>query len=136
MSNLKLLLIARNEWVDQHILAAIRRSDQLGLTPAQSRLLAHMGGRPINMAALGRKLAISRQAVHKTVGELVRLGVLKVSDDPERRNSKLIQYTELGREVNRRGARIIADIEKELSSRLGAERYRRLIEALQTDWGD
>lgn len=135
MSNLKQLLIARNEWVDHRILAAIRRSENRRLTPAQSRLLAHMGGRPMSMAALARRLAISRQAVHKTVGELARLGILRLRDDPERGNSKLIEYTEVGREVNRRGARIIADIEKELAGRLGPARVKTLLEVLAMDWG-
>ena len=98
MPNLKQLLIARNEWIDSEIMRAVQRSESFAyLSPAQSRLLAHMGGRPTSMAALSRKLAISRQAVHKTVGELVRRGILSISDDPERRNAKLIQYTDLAR---------------------------------------
>ncbi|MFT3802929.1 MAG: helix-turn-helix domain-containing protein [Burkholderiaceae bacterium] len=137
MPNLKQLLIARNEWIDSEIMRAVHHSDSFAyLTPAQSRLLAHMGGRPTSMAALSRKLAISRQAVHKTVGELARRGILSVSDDPERRNAKRIQYTELGKTLNRSGAQIIAEIEKRVSRQLGDERYRQLIEALSADWSE
>ena len=32
-------------------------------------LLAHMGGKPVSMAELARRLAISRQAVHKKHGK-------------------------------------------------------------------
>lgn len=133
--NLKQLLIQRNEWLDQQLMAAIRKSpDYAYISPAQSRLLAHMGGRPMSMAELARKLAISRQAVHKTVGELVRRGILAVEEDPQRRNSKQVRYTELGKDLNRGGARMIADIEKRLARRLGADRYRLLLELLGEDW--
>lgn len=133
-ANLKQLLLARSEWFAREIMKGVRASEHAYITPAQSRLLAHMGGKPMSMAELARRLAISRQAVHRTVGELARGGILEVLEDPQRRNSKLVAYTERGRQVNRTGAQIIAGIEQRLARKLGARRFETLRELLEADW--
>ena len=58
----------------------------------------------------------------------------EVRDDPERRNAKIVTYTEKGRQVNRAGARIIEQIEQRLAERLGAGRLEALRELLAEDW--
>ena len=132
--NLKQLLISRNDWFAQQIMQRVRLSENAFLTDAQSRLLAHMGGKSMSMAELGRRLAISRQAAHKMVTELCRRGILELRDDPARGNSKIVAYTARGREINRNGARIIEDIEQRLVLKLGAERVAQLKEILGQDW--
>lgn len=134
--NLKQLLLARSDWFAREIMEGVRSSEFAFLTPAHSRLLAHMGGRPTSMAELARRLAISRQAVHKTVTELVRRGILEVRDDPIRRNSKLVVYTDKGREVNRRGAAIIERVERRIAERIGDAELRSLKAALAARWDD
>jgi DNA-binding MarR family transcriptional regulator len=128
--NLKQLLIAKNEWFAEQIMEGVRGSEYGFITPAQSRLLAHMGGKPINMAELSRKLGISRQAVHKTVAELARRGILELRDDPDRGNSKLVVYTEKGMQVNRVGVDIITSIESQISKKIGAKPLKQLKELL------
>jgi DNA-binding MarR family transcriptional regulator len=118
-SNLKQLLIAKNDWFAEQIMDGVRGGEYGYITPAQSRLLAHMGGKPNSMAELSRKLGISRQAVHKTVVELARRGILELQDDPERGNSKLVVYTDKGKKVNRAGMEIIANIEAKIAERIG-----------------
>ncbi|UCE31260.1 MAG: MarR family transcriptional regulator [Burkholderiales bacterium] len=134
--NLKQLLLARSDWFAREIMRGVRRSDYAFITPAQSRLLAHMGGKPMSMAEIARRLAISRQAVHKTVAELVRRGILQVVVDPERGNQKLVVYTQRGRAVNRIGAEIIESIEAGIAERLGAEGLAELKRLLSSDWGE
>jgi len=132
--NLKQLLLARSEWFAREIMKGVKRSEYAFITPAQSRLLAHMGGRPTSMAELARRLAISRQAVHKTVAELVRRGILEVRDDPEKGNAKLVVYTDKGRQVNRAGAQIIERLEERVAERIGRERLAELRGLLAADW--
>ena len=115
-------------------MSGVRRSEFAYITPAQSRLLAHMGGRPMPMPELARRLAISRQAVHKTVTELARRGILEIRDDPERRNAKLVVYTERGRQVNRAGAAIIERVEERIAARLGRARLDELKALLAAEW--
>lgn len=133
-ANLKQLLLARSDWFAREIMSGVKRSEFAYITPAQSRLLAHMGGKPTSMAELARRLAISRQAVHKTVAELARRGILEIRDDPERRNAKLIVYTERGRQVNRAGAQIIERLEDRIAARIGRERLAELKALLDAEW--
>ena len=132
--NLKQLLLARSDWFAREIMSGVRRSEFSYITPAQSRLLAHMGGKPCSMSELARRLAISRQAVHKTVAELARRGILEIRDDPERRNAKLVVYTERGRQVNRAGAQIIERLEERIAGRIGRERLAELKALLDAAW--
>ena len=134
--NLKQLLIERSDWFAREIMKGVKRSDFAFITPAQSRLLAHMGGKPMSMAEIARRLAISRQAVHKTVTELLRRGILEVRDDPERGNSKLVVYTEKGRQVNRGGAQIIERIEERIARRIGSDGLATVKRLLSQAWDD
>ena len=133
-ANLKQLLLVRSDWFAREIMSSVRRSEFAYITPAQSRLLATMAGKPTSMAELARRLAISRQAVHKTVAGLARRGILEIRDDPERRNAKLIVYTERGRQVNRAGAQIIDRIEDRIAARIGRARLDELKALLDADW--
>ncbi len=117
--NLKQLLIASSDWFAQEVMKGVQQTPYDYLTPAQSRLLANMGGKPMSMADLGRRLAVSRQAVHKMVMELSRRGILALQDDPGRRHGKLVVYTEKGRQLNRAGAQLIDTIEQNIEKRIG-----------------
>jgi DNA-binding MarR family transcriptional regulator len=133
-ANLKQLLLARSDWFAREIMSGVKRSEYAYITPAQSRLLAHMGGKPTSMSELARRLAISRQAVHKTVAELARRGILEIRDDPDRGNARLVVYTERGRQVNRAGAQIIDRIEERIGERIGRERLAEMKALLAADW--
>lgn len=134
--NLKQLLLQRSDWFADEIMRGIQRSPWPDITAAQSRLLATMGGKPMSMAELGRRLAISRQAVHKTVNELVRKGILELRDDPDRGNAKRVVYTEKGRQINRAGAQIIERVERDLAARIGTPALKQLKALLAGPWSD
>ncbi|MEZ5649226.1 MAG: MarR family transcriptional regulator [Burkholderiaceae bacterium] len=132
--NLHQLLLHRADWFAAEIMRGIRKSPYPQITPSQSRLLAHMAGRPTSMAELARRLAISRQAVHKTVNELARQGILEVHKDPERGNATLVTYTAKGRAINRAGAAIIESAEARIAEQIGPDTLERLKNLLRRDW--
>lgn len=132
--NLTQLLLKRSDWFADEIMRGIQESPWPYITPAQSRLLARMGGKSASMAELGRRLAISRQAVHKTVNELVRLDILEVCTDPQRGNAKLVSYTETGRAVNRAGVNLIEQAEQKLATHIGAPALSQLKMLLSNGW--
>lgn len=133
--NLKQLLLERSDWFAREIMKRVPESGFPYITPAQSRLLALMGGKPMSMAELARRLAISRQAVHKTVTDLARRGILELRDDPVRGNSKLVLYTDKGRQLNRVGAQLIDRIEAGIAREIGDDELARLKALLGRDWG-
>ncbi len=132
--NLNELMLARSDWLAQQLASGVEMSRFNHITPAQTRLLAQMGGKPTSMAELARRLGVSRQAVHKTVNDLQNRGILQVEEDPERGNATKVAYTALGREVNREGAKIIQQIETRLEKQLGAKQVQQLKLLLQQKW--
>ncbi len=133
--NLNQLLLTRTDWLSERINAAVKASPYSSITPAQTRLLALMAGKPASISELARRSGVSRQAIHRTVLELEQRGILKVQTDPQRANSKLVEYTELGREVNRHGAMIIQKIEQQIAQQVGTRELERLKHLLGKHWG-
>ena len=133
-TNLKQLLIARNDWLSSEIFKGAKAAGYGSLTESEARLLAHMAGKPMSMSELARRLSISRQAVHKTVAELESRGVLEVQNDPQRGNSKLVIYTAKGKELNATGVKIIAQIEARIAEQIGAKDLETLKRILALNW--
>ena len=133
-TNLKQLLLARNDWFSSEIFKGAKAAGYSSLTQSEARLLAHMAGKPMSMSELARRLSISRQAVHKTVAELERRDVLEVKNDPQRGNSKLVIYTAIGIELNSAGVKIIGQIEARIAQRVGAKDLEALKRILALDW--
>jgi hypothetical protein len=92
-----------------------------------------MGAKPMSLADLGRRLASSRQAVHETVTEPARRGILQVNKDPAQRNSASAVYIDKG-QVNRVGAALIAQIETRVAQRLGEREFSRLKQLPALPW--
>jgi DNA-binding MarR family transcriptional regulator len=57
-----------------------------------------------------------------------------VRDDPQRRNARLVVYTEMGKQVNRAGAKIINAIEARIGAKLGPDKLETLRDLLAADW--
>ena len=129
-------LIRAYEWFDDALIARMDASGYPGLTRSTSMIFSYLdpeGSRPVDLA---RRIGISRQAVHKTLAEMVESGLVTLAPDPTDQRAKLVMLTELGREHVVVARQILADLEQELDARIGSERLAGLREALAADWGD
>ncbi len=132
--NLRQLLLKRSHWFEERIFGAADRYGYGFITPAMNRLFAHMPREPVSISALARRLAVSRQAVHQTVTEACRRGILElVVHDSDARLRK-VQFTEQGRTMTRSASRAAREIEDELERRLGAEDFAALRRILERPW--
>ncbi len=115
----------------------VESADRYGygfVTPAMNRLFAHMPREPISISALARRLAVSRQAVHQTVTEACRRGILElVAHDSDARLRK-VRFTDMGRNMTRSAALAVGEIETELERRLGSEDFAALRRILERPW--
>jgi DNA-binding MarR family transcriptional regulator len=85
-----------------------------------------------NMASeIARRLNLSRQAIHKTVRELTALGYVETVENPEKRNSKVIQITAHGEQLIAQARHMFSDLDQRLSSEQNVVDIERLI-ALMT----
>ena len=73
----------------------------LGLSSARWQVLGALAleARPLTVAQIGRRMALSRQAVQRVVNDLVSDGVLELRDNPDHKRAKLVVLTEKGTNV-------------------------------------
>ncbi len=74
-------------------------SKDLEVSTARWQTLAVIRYEPITVAALSRRLGLSRQSVQQTVNRLVKQGLVEFTDNPDHRTSPLTRLTGRGREI-------------------------------------
>lgn len=76
---------------------------------------------------LASRARITKQAMGEVIRELVDLGVLEMTPDPEDRRAKLVTYTKKGREFAKGGFGHILDVEQALVDLVGRAEYESAI---------
>jgi DNA-binding MarR family transcriptional regulator len=132
--SLRQLLMTRGEWFEEQVLADAEKSGYGFVTPSMNRLFAHMRYRPMSISDLARKMGISRQAAHQTIGEAMRHGLLEFVDSETDKRIKLVRFSKRGLEMSTIAAKSIAKIEKRLQARIGKEDVETLRKILAKDW--
>lgn len=132
--NLRQLLLKRSAWFEEQMVEAADRYGYGFITPAMNRLFAHMPRKPISISELARRLAVSRQAVHQTVAEACRRGILELVPDDTDARLRTVRFTEKGRQMKQSAALAVREVEAELERRLGAEDFAALRRILERPW--
>jgi DNA-binding MarR family transcriptional regulator len=85
----------------------------------------------MRLTRLAELAGITKQSTGELVDDLVKLGYVERVPDPDDRRAKLIRLTEHGREAQRLGFGLIAELERRWAERFGAERMAALREMLE-----
>lgn len=131
---LRQLLTWRSHWMDQELLARAERNGYGDVTLSMSRLCAHLAGRPLSLAELARRLAVSRQAVHKLANEVASLGYVEFVDSDKDARVKLLRFTPKGWDMADSAEQELQAIEKELAQQIGQDKFLALKEVLAMPW--
>jgi DNA-binding MarR family transcriptional regulator len=134
-TNLGQLLLRAFRWFDESLIAALHAAGWPELTRAHSLVFAQLDSGGTRTAEIARRAGISRQAVHQTVQELQRLGLVTLVRDPTNRSAKLVVPTDRGQASIQVAKTTLAKLEDELAQRLGGQRVQALRQALEADWG-
>lgn len=129
------LLLRGYRWFEDGLLSRLEAAGWPEITRPHSLVFAHLDREGTRPSELARRIGISRQAVHQTVGELVELGLFELVPDPASRRAKLVVLTPLGRETVQSGYAIFQELEDALAERIGRTSVTELREALEADWG-
>jgi DNA-binding MarR family transcriptional regulator len=132
--DLRQLLMKRSQWFEERVVEAANTYGYGFVTPAMNRLFAHMPRNPVSISELARRLAVSRQAVHQTVGEARRRGILELVADESDGRVRKVRFTEEGEAMKRSATLAVRNIEAELERRLGSEDFAGLRRILQRHW--
>ncbi|MFA9444659.1 MarR family winged helix-turn-helix transcriptional regulator [Egicoccus sp. AB-alg6-2] len=128
-------LLEASQWFDEALLARLEQEGGPVLSPNRSRAFLAMSSGPLRVIELARQLDISRQAAHKLLDGLERDALVERWTDERDRRAQLVTLTDRGRDVARRAARILGELEAELRGRIGPGHVDALRRALAVDWG-
>ncbi len=133
-SNLKGLLQEKLWLLDARFKQKRLATQYKMLTDAEARILATLRGEALTISEVARRLDLSRQAVHKTVGNLVKAKLLKLEPIPDNARDKRIEFTEQGEAMKAAGYRVLHELEKEVEAKIGKENLNRLKSLLAKEW--
>jgi DNA-binding MarR family transcriptional regulator len=132
--SLRQLLLQRSDWLEDRVLKAAPRHGYHFVTPAMHRLFAHMPAKPVSISELARRLAVSRQAVHQTVAEACRRGIVELVEDPDDARARKVRFTARGMNMVKSASLVVRGIERELARRLGPRDLQALRRILAKPW--
>lgn len=122
-------------WFDEALQDALRRAGWPTVTRIQSLLFANLALGVRRPGRLAHNLGITRQSMSQMIDELVRRNILQVRPDPTDRRAHIVEICPEGRPLAQAASTTMAEIERELSRRLGPEAASELGKLLARDWG-
>lgn len=99
-----------------------------------ARILATLRGEALTISEVARRLALSRQAVHKTITRLVQRELLRLEWFPGNARDKRIEFTEKGEAMKLAASCALHEIEQEIESSIGKENFKLLKGILNQPW--
>ncbi len=132
---LTVLLEAASQSVLRNLTARLLSRGYDKVTESHLVLFGNLDCGATHAAQIAQRMHVSRQAISKTLRELRELGFVRLEDDSERRNQKLVVMTERGMELAVVARGELRDIEAELADKIGAKAMRSLRVALEDGWG-
>lgn len=118
---------------NQIILTNLLKEGFTDLTPTLLGIFAHLAeAKPMSVSSLAGVLGISRQAMHKSITILVKLGYIKLEIRPLNRKEKIVMLTDKGEMLIELSLNIIAMTEQKMSDFLGKTEYETFLKHQQT----
>jgi len=74
-------------------------SKDLEVSTARWQTIAAIRNEPLSVAAIARRLGLSRQSVQQTVNRLEKQDIVEFTENPDHRTSPLVQLTDRGEEI-------------------------------------
>lgn len=103
------------QWIIGHLVGALAEDGFGDMTAARLGFLGALDCGENHASAVARRLQITRQAVHKTVHELERLGWLTTRPDTRRQNQRVIVFTPEGERLIARARWHFARLDDQLN---------------------
>jgi DNA-binding MarR family transcriptional regulator len=122
-------------WFDDGLQAYLKRHGWPRATRAQSIVMLYVLSGVTKPVELARRLGVSRQAVHVTIGQMIDKGLLELEDDPEDGRSKRIVIAPDGQRMRALAQQAVLQMCAALEERIGADNLAAMRRALAADWG-
>jgi DNA-binding MarR family transcriptional regulator len=123
------------EWFDEGLQASLRTRGWPTLTGTESMVVIHVIINIVRPSDIARSMGLTRQAVHITIGQVVKKGIFELLADPDDKRGKIVSLTKVGKAMRRDAQLTVAYCAEQLATRIGEEHVRNLRAVFAKDWG-
>ncbi|MFN4357236.1 MarR family winged helix-turn-helix transcriptional regulator [Sphingopyxis alaskensis] len=129
-------LFQRFCWLDEGLQARLHARGWPDVNRPQSMVMTNIVSGIVRPSDIARNLGVSRQAIHSTINQMVRLGIVRLDVDPDDRRHMIVSFTETGARMCKDAQRAMDALAAQITARIGQDRFDALFDALEADWGD
>jgi DNA-binding MarR family transcriptional regulator len=123
-------------WLDNSLQNQLKKNGWTGITRLQSQVLTCLGENINRTSEIAHYMCISKQVVSRSVKELVEMGIIELSVDPDDKRANIIVPTEQGKEITVCAMESLIHIEATLKERIGEKNVIKLQAILEMSWGE
>jgi len=135
-NQLIIALFQRFCWLDEGLQARLHDRGWPDVNRPQSMVMTNIVSGIVRPSDIARNLGVSRQAIHSTISQMVKLGIVQLEVDPADRRHMIVSLTETGSRMRQDAQRAMDALTAQISDVLGRDRFDALLTALEADWGD
>tara|TARA_R110000850_G_scaffold43793_2_gene112108 strand:+ start:78 stop:512 length:435 start_codon:yes stop_codon:yes gene_type:complete len=135
-NQLIIALFQRFCWLDEGLQARLHERGWPDVSRPQSMIMTNIVSGIVRPSDIARNVGISRQAIHSTINQMAKLGIVELAPDPDDRRHMIVSLTDIGARMRRDAQRAMDALADQLADRLGRDRFDALLETLEADWGD
>ncbi|KGB58649.1 MarR family transcriptional regulator [Sphingopyxis sp. SE2] len=135
-NQLIIALFQRFCWLDEGLQARLHDHGWPDVNRPQSMIMTNIVSGVVRPSDIARNLGVSRQAVHSTINQMVKLGIVRLDVDPDDRRHMIVSLTDLGARMRKDAQRSMDALTAQIADRLGQDKFDALLAALEADWGD
>ena len=135
-NQLIIALFQRFCWLDEGLQARLHDHGWPDVNRPQSMVMTNIVSGIVRPSDIARNLGLSRQAIHSTINQMVKLGIVQLDVDPDDRRHMIVSLTDLGGRMRKDAQRSMDALTAQIAAVLGQDKFDALLAALEADWGD
>lgn len=135
-NQLIIALFQRFCWMDEGLQARLHERGWPDVSRSQSMVMTNIVSGIVRPSDIARNIGISRQAIHSTINQMEKLGILQLKVDSKDRRHVILELTETGKQMRRDAQLAMDSLTTQISNILGQEKFDSMLDALESDWGD
>lgn len=135
-NQLIIALFQRFCWLDEGLQSRLHDQGWPDVSRPQSMVMTNIVSGIVRPSDIARNIGVSRQAIHSTIGQMVKLGVVQLEPDPDDRRHMIVSLTETGARMRKDAQRAMDAMTAQIADVLGQDQFDALLAALDADWGD
>ncbi|MDP3781397.1 MAG: MarR family transcriptional regulator, partial [Sphingopyxis sp.] len=127
-NQLIIALFQRFCWLDEGLQARLHERGWPDVSRPQSMIMTNIVSGIVRPSDIARNVGISRQAIHSTINQMAKLGIVELAPDPDDRRHMIVSLTDIGARMRRDAQRAMDALADQLADRLGRDRFDALLE--------